>query len=147
MMQKEEFSMNIETFQYDRLVKSEDLNHHRTLFAGRCAEWFVEAGFIAAASVLPANNIVCLKIHGLAFTHPLQSGDITCFTSKIIHTGRTSLKVYVTVARMHEQEVILNGFITFVYVDDQGYPQPHGLTLNITRLEDIALNQKAKILR
>ena len=29
-----------------RLVKSEDLNHHGTLFAGRTAEWFVESGFI-----------------------------------------------------------------------------------------------------
>lgn len=139
--------MEVKTFQYDRLVKSEDLNHHRTLFAGRCAEWFVEAGFIAAASVLPANNIVCLKIHGLAFTYPLQSGDIACFTSKIIHTGRTSLKVHVAIARMHEQENILNGFITFVYVDDQGHSQPHGLSLNITRPEDIALNQQAKSLR
>ena len=25
-----------------RLVKSEDLNHHGTLFAGRMSEWFVE---------------------------------------------------------------------------------------------------------
>ena len=32
-----------------RLVKGEDLNHHGTLYAGRTAEWFVEAGFIAAA--------------------------------------------------------------------------------------------------
>ena len=30
-------------------VKSEDLNHHGTLFAGRTAEWFVEAGLMAAA--------------------------------------------------------------------------------------------------
>jgi len=29
-----------------RLVKSEDLNHHGTLFAGRTAEWFVESGRI-----------------------------------------------------------------------------------------------------
>ena len=33
-----------------RLVKSEDLNHHGTLFAGRTAEWFVEAGFVSAAA-------------------------------------------------------------------------------------------------
>ena len=26
------------------LVKSEDLNHHGTLYAGRNAEWFVESG-------------------------------------------------------------------------------------------------------
>ena len=37
------------------LVKGEDLNHHRTLFAGRGAEWLVEAGFIAAADMLNRN--------------------------------------------------------------------------------------------
>ena len=31
------------------LVKSEDLNHHGTLFAARTASWFVESAFIAAA--------------------------------------------------------------------------------------------------
>jgi acyl-CoA hydrolase len=46
-----------------RLVKSEDLNHHGTLFAGRTAEWFVESGFIAAARLINPQNIVCLKIH------------------------------------------------------------------------------------
>jgi len=51
-----------------RLVKSEDLNHHGTLFAGRTAEWFVESGFIAAASILDPKTIVCLKIHGMYFT-------------------------------------------------------------------------------
>ena len=64
--------MKPQTFHYDRLVKSEDLNHHGTLFAGRSAEWFVEAGFIAAASVLPPKNIVCVKIHGLTFTKPIH---------------------------------------------------------------------------
>ena len=34
------------------LVKSEDLNHHRTLYAGRTAEWFVETGFVAAANLV-----------------------------------------------------------------------------------------------
>lgn len=136
--------MKIETFRYDRLVKSEDLNHHRTLFAGRCAEWFVEAGFIAAASVLPASNIVCLQIHGLSFTQPIHSGDIACFTSKIIHVGRTSLKVYVDLVRQGSENTIVNGFITFVHVGEHGKPEPHGLTLEITAPEDIELNKMAE---
>ncbi|MEL7655970.1 MAG: acyl-CoA thioesterase, partial [Bacillota bacterium] len=37
-------------YQISHLVKSEDLNHHGTLFAGRSAEWLVEAAFVAAAS-------------------------------------------------------------------------------------------------
>ncbi|MDP2989667.1 MAG: hypothetical protein Q8O57_03775 [Kiritimatiellota bacterium] len=43
--------MKITTYVTNHLVKSEDLNHHGTLYAGRTAEWFVESGFIAAASL------------------------------------------------------------------------------------------------
>lgn len=135
--------MKPETFRYDRLVKSEDLNHHRTLFAGRCAEWFVEAGFIAAASVLPASNIVCLQIHGLTFTKPIRSGDIASFASKIIHVGRTSLKVYVELLRQGDTEIIVSGFITFVHLGESGKPEPHGLTLEISNKKDAELNKTA----
>jgi acyl-CoA hydrolase len=135
------------TFHYDRLVKSEDLNHHNTLFAGRCAEWFVEAGFIAVASFLPASHIVCLKIHGLEFTKPLKSGDIACFQSKIVFAGRTSLIVYVNLSDSNENSPILEGFITFVYIDDDGRAKPHGLKLELLDPEDIVLNQRAAALR
>jgi len=139
--------MHPTTFRYDRLVKSEDLNHHRTLFAGRCAEWFVEAGFIAVASVLPASHVVCLKIHGLTFTKPLISGDIASFESKVVYTGKTSLKVYVSVRANNNDKSILEGFITFVYVNEDGKAQPHGLTVELTDPHIIALNQRAGKLR
>ncbi len=130
-------------FHYDRLVKSEDLNHHGTLFAGRSAEWFVEAGFIAAASALPAKNIVCVKIHGLTFTQPVEAGEIACFESKIIKTGKTSLTVYVRLRVQEEEAPTLEGFITFVNVDELGRAQPHGLKLVLTSEEDIKLHQIA----
>lgn len=139
--------MRPKIFRYDRLVKSEDLNHHRTLFAGRCAEWFVEAGFIAVASVLPAGSIVCLKIHGLTFTKPLKSGDIACFESKIVHTGRSSIKVYVVLRENDQDTPIVEGFITFVHVDDDGLALPHGLILELTNPADIALNVQAAKMR
>jgi len=138
--------MEPKIFNYDRLVKSEDLNHHRTLFAGRCSEWFVEAGFIAVASVLPARNIVCVKIHGLTFTSPLKSGDIACFESKIVYTGRTSVIVYIAVKDHKNGSTLVRGFITFVHVDQNGKSLPHGLTLELTNLEDIELNKQAKLL-
>ncbi len=130
-------------FKSDRLVKSEDLNHHRTLFAGRCAEWFVEAGFIAAASVLPPDEIVCLKIHGLEFTQPVRSGDIARFNSKLIRVGRSSLTVHVTLKAPNKEKPIVQGFITFVHVDEHGRSKPHGLTLTLSDPEDIRLNEIA----
>ena len=139
--------MQPKTYRYDRLIKSEDLNHHRTLFAGRCAEWFVEAGFIAVASVLPAKNIVCLKIHGLAFTQPLTTGDIACFESKIAYTGTSSIKVYVVLKRDKDDDPVVEGFITFVHVDDDGNAQPHHITLDLVDPLDLNLNQRAANLR
>jgi len=135
--------MKPETFRYDRLVKGEDLNHHQTLFAGRCAEWFVEAGFIAAAGALPAENIVCLKIHGLSFTEPLFPGDIARFESRIVHTGRTSFKVYVSLSTHKKTAPIVKGFITFVHVNRDGRAVPHGLSLELEDSIDIALNAQA----
>jgi acyl-CoA hydrolase len=138
--------MEPKIFNYDRLVKSEDLNHHQTLFAGRCSEWFVEAGFIAVASVLPASNIVCVQIHGLTFTSPLKSGDIACFESKIVYTGRTSVIVYVAIKDQKNRSTLVRGFITFVHVNQNGKSLPHGLSLELTNPEDIELNQEAKLL-
>jgi acyl-CoA hydrolase len=53
-----------------RLVKSGDLCHHGTLFAGRTSEWFVESGFIAPTSLLNPRNVVCPKILGMFFSKP-----------------------------------------------------------------------------
>ena len=89
--------MKIKTYRNYHLVKSEDLNHHGTLYAGRTAEWFVEAGFIAAASLTTPNHIVCLQIHGMMFTQPVNKGQIACFESKIIFTGRTKLVAYIRI--------------------------------------------------
>jgi len=132
---------------YDRLVKSEDLNHHGTLFAGRCAEWFVEAAFIAAASVLPAGNVVCLKLQGLEFTRPIYLGQIARFESKIIHTGKSSLMVHVELRTIDDLRPLVNGFITFVHIDEKGQPEPHGLQLEWVDEKDLRLHELAKELR
>ncbi len=135
--------MKPKTFNYDRLIKSEDLNHHKTLFAGRCAEWFVEAGFIAAASVLPAANVVCLKVHGFLFTEPMVAGEIACFKSRIVKVGRTSLTTYISLTPQNKLDPIISGFITFVHVNDEGKSQPHGIELELDTEEDYRLYQQA----
>jgi acyl-CoA hydrolase len=127
------------------LVKSEDLNHHRTLYAGRTAEWFVETGFVAAASLLPAHEIVCLKIHGMEFLQPVRAGEIADFRGKVVFTGRSSLIAYVA---MHVQErLIVEGFITFIHVDEEGNARPHGITIEPQTDEERLLNTRARALK
>ncbi len=131
-------------FMIHHLVKSEDLNHHQTLYAGRGAEWVVEAGFVAAANLLPPANIVCVKIHGLEFSRPVRAGEIACFQSKIVLAGRSRLVAFIK-ASVGEQEVV-RGFITFVNVDAQGHSKPHGIVINPLSGEDKALNAEAQAL-
>jgi acyl-CoA hydrolase len=126
-------------------VKSEDLNHHGTLFAGRTAEWFVEAGLMAAAVCIPAENIVCIKIHGMTFTRPVKLGEIAKFTSKIVYAGRTSLIANIRLS-IQDQEVI-NGFITFVNVDKDGHSFPHGVEIKPISAEDLSMYEQAKSFR
>lgn len=112
------------------LVKSEDLNHHGTLFAGRMAEWFVEASFVAAAGLHgePA-DIVCIKVHGMKFPTPVSKGSLLFIYSKVVSVGTTSLTVYTYSTAGNEETVLTDGFVTFVCVDDDGKKKPHGIVL------------------
>jgi acyl-CoA hydrolase len=130
-----------------RLVKSEDLNHHGTLFAGRTAEWFVESGFIAAASLLDPRSVVCLNIHGMFFKRPARSGDILKFSSRIVFTGKTSITVYVNVEKNGESKPLVDGFVTFIHVDLNTCPSPHFLSVQPESEEDIRLFERAGQLR
>jgi acyl-CoA hydrolase len=127
-----------------RLVKSEDLNHHQTLFAGRGAEWFVESGFIAAASYLPPERIVCVSIHGMRFRLPVRPGQIARFSSRIVLTGRTSLTAYVRVTLLGKDDLVVDGFVTFVHVDEHTRPEPHGISLDPATDEERALRRRAE---
>lgn len=134
--------MEFPTFTSVHLVKGEDLNHHGTLYAGRTAEWFVESGFISAASMTKPENIVCLKIHGMTFSRPIRKGELPVFTSRIVLTGETKLVSLIEVRILGKLAV--RGFITFIHVDLEGKSQPHGLSFVPVTPEDIALNEEAK---
>ncbi len=130
-----------------RLVKGEDLNHHGTLFAGRTAEWFVESGFISAASILNPSSVVCLKIHGMYFTKPVRPGQILKFSSKIVFAGKSSLVSYIKVTTGTNEESFVNGFITFIHVDHTTNATPHGIIIQPVTEEEKALYDEARILR
>ena len=134
--------MDVISFTTQHLVKSEDLNHHGTLYAGRTAEWFVESGFIAAASITKPENIVCMKIHGMSFSRPVRKGELVAFFSKVVLTGKSRLVAYIQMKASNDP--VVEGFITFVHVDPEGRPIPHGITIEATTPEDLELQEKAK---
>ena len=124
------------------LVKSEDLNHHGTLYAGRNAEWFVESGFIAAASLTHPENIVCAMIHGMVFKRPIRLGEVIDFESRIALAGKSRLVAFIEMKS--GGEAIVRGFITFVHVDREGRPLAHGLSVEASNPEEVELQEQAR---
>lgn len=133
--------MKMQTLTIHHLVKGEDLNHHRTLYAGRGAEWLVEAGFIAAANLLPPEYVLCLKIHGMTFSRPVDPGEVVRYDSKIVATGRSRVIAYIKATTNGEKTV--DGFITFIYIGDDGKSRPHGITIEAETPEEIELQRQA----
>lgn len=119
-------------YKISHLVKSEDLNHHGTLFAGRSTEWLVEAGFItAAASHGRPQDVLCVNVHGFTFKRPVQKGDILTITGRIVKVGVTSIMVYVKAVCEIDQIKNVEGFLTFVCVEpDTKKKRPHGLVMD-----------------
>jgi acyl-CoA hydrolase len=139
--------MKLKTHVINRLVKGEDLNHHGTLFAGKAAMWFVESGFIAAASLTKPENIVCLNVHGMLFMRPVQNGAIIRFESKVVLAGRTRLISHVKVLDNSTEDLFVEGFITFIHVDKNVRVIPHGIAIEATDPGDVELQNRAKTLR
>ncbi len=135
--------MKLKTHVINHLVKSEDLNHHGTLFAGKTAMWFVESGFIAAASMTNPENIVCLNIHGMLFMKPIHNGSVIRFESKVVLAGETRLVAYIRVVDNRNDDFLVDGFITFIHVDKHARRIPHRIVIEATEPEDLALQERA----
>ncbi|MDR2083940.1 MAG: acyl-CoA thioesterase [Bacteroidales bacterium] len=130
-----------------RLVKSEDLNHHGTLFAGRCAEWFVESGFIAVTEFLPAPSIVCLKLHGMEFLSPIKPGHIIRLEGSVVFVGKSTLMTYVRILNRKTDTIACEGFMTFCHVDENTRPIPHNVKITPETEEDKKLYELALEIR
>ncbi|MEG0157153.1 MAG: hotdog domain-containing protein [Anaerovoracaceae bacterium] len=119
-------------YKISHLIKSEDLNHHGTLFAGRSAEWLVEAAFVAAAAEHGRpQDVLCVNVHGFTFKKPVNRGEILTISSRVVKVGTTSIMVYVEAKGEIQKEKNVSGFLTFVCVEqDTKKRRPHGIVLD-----------------
>ncbi len=119
---------NIKPTHTSHLVKYEDLNHHRTLFAGRAAEWLIEACFIAAARASgKPEDVVCAQVYGMSFKRPANRGDLVEITSQIGYVGPKSMTVVARATLNGETEPVVSCVATFVTVNEEGKTSPHGV--------------------
>jgi acyl-CoA hydrolase len=120
-----------------RIVKSEDLNHHGTLYAGRMAEWLVEACLISTINLTrKPEDVVCARIHGFDFKKPARTGDVIQIRARVAHLGDKSITVNANVYVNEGDTPSVTGMLTFVTVDKKGRPYAHGLTLHRDYIEE-----------
>lgn len=117
------------------LVKSEDLNHHGTLFAARAAAWLVEAGFSAAACEHGnTDEIVLRSLNEMVFKMPVQKGSVIRFASRVVYAGRSSLTVAVEAGDAVNGGLAIEGMLTFVTVGEaDGQKKCHQVRLDAAR--------------
>lgn len=140
----------MKNYNISHLVKSEDLNHHGTLFAGRSAEWLVEAAFVAAAAQHGRpQDILCVNVHGFTFKKPVQKGDILTLHSRIAKVGNTSITVNVrAISEIHGTNHV-DGFLTFVCIEpDTKMKRSHGIIMDAPEDEvEKEIREKAELLQ
>lgn len=131
-----------------RLVKTEDLNHHGTLFAARAAAWFVETAFTAAGCVCGGSEgIVCRNLHTMSFQKPVQNGTILRFLARVTATGSSSFLVMVRAEDATDGVVYIEGAVTFVTIEQEsGKKRVHHITLDDTTDEE-ELRQRREAVR
>jgi acyl-CoA hydrolase len=78
---------------------------------------------------------------------PIHNGSIIRFESKVVLAGNTRLVSYIKVVDNSNDDFLVDGFITFVHVDKNAERIAHGIVINPTEPDDLALQKKAKNLQ
>lgn len=97
-----------------------------TVQAGSVLEWIDKAGYACAVG-WARSSCVTAYVGNVNFTRPIHPGELVEAQARVIHTGRTSIHVWVTIssadARDSRFEVGTNCLLVFVSVDANGMPQ------------------------
>ena len=93
--------------------------------AGRVLEWIDKAGYACAVGY-SGRYCVTAYVGNVHFTRPIKPGDLVEATARVIHTGRTSMQVLVTVEFANPREGVFqlatDCLLVFVAVDDDKRP-------------------------
>ncbi len=113
------------------MIRMEDLNHHKVLYAGRAADWVIESAFVAAVAARgDSKGILFLRMDNFEFLKSILPGDIINFEAKVVSVGKTSLTIHVVgVSEMGDTEH-LKADVKFVSVDSTTKKAvPHGIII------------------
>lgn len=98
-----------------------------TVDGGRVLEWIDKAGYAAAVG-WSGSYCVTAYVGNVQFRRPVRVGELVEVEASLVHTGRTSMHIQVTVRSADPREVDTTEktrcLIIFVAVDENGRPTP-----------------------
>lgn len=79
-------------------------------------------------------RITTVAVNSMTFISPVKIGDAICVYGELVKAGRTSLQINleawaISYRDEHHRRIVTEGVFTYVSIDDEGHPLPHGLTL------------------
>jgi len=114
---------HIVTFRF--LAEPTDVNFGGKVHGGMVMKWIDQASYACAAQ-WSKRYCVTVSANGIRFIRPILVGQMITVTARIVHTGKTSMHIYVVVRAGDPKEsgmVVTNRcFITFMAIDESGYP-------------------------
>jgi acyl-CoA hydrolase len=94
--------------------------------AGRVLEWIDRAGF-ACAAAWSGSYCVTAYVGNINFRRPIRAGDLVEAEARIIHTGRSSMQIFVTISTADPKVGVYlratDCLLVFVAVDEQRRPR------------------------
>ncbi|MBN2563079.1 MAG: hypothetical protein JXQ75_19310 [Phycisphaerae bacterium] len=113
------------------LVKSEDLNHHKTLYGARCVDWCTHAAYIAAQDCFDEfRPMVFMSVRNLSMRDPARLGEIVRLTGRVDYVGECTIGIRVDARKLqpkNDPALVATGTFLFCTVDPSGKAIPHGL--------------------
>lgn len=132
------------------LAEPTDVNFRGNVHGGTVMKWIDQVGYSCAVAW---SGSYCVTVHvgAIKFFRPVKIGSLVELTAKIIHTGRTSMHIWIEVKSGTLESRNLNKttscFISFVSVDEAGKPIPvkqfEPATEKDKKMEQFAINMVA----
>ncbi len=111
------------TFRF--LAEPTDVNFGGNVHGGVVMKWIDQAAYACAAQWSKC-YCVTVSANGIRFIKPIKVGQLVEINARLVHTGASSMHIYVVVASGNATEgsksVANRCFITFMAVDNQSNP-------------------------
>jgi len=116
-----------------KICMGKDIGVHGNVFGGILMSWIDEAAAAFATEYCCTPNMVTLKVGELLFKRPLKVGNHIRLYGDVAHLGKTSIILNIEARKYNvysgEETVVCVTSITFVRIDEDGYPTPIGETV------------------